>query len=49
MASKLYDSTPDLPGLIARAGENENSKCSSRYPTVLDLLTIHLYHRWSFR
>lgn len=25
MATKAYESTPDLPGIIARAGENENS------------------------
>lgn len=29
MASKQYESTPDLPGLIAQAGENEKSEFSS--------------------
>lgn len=43
MASKLYDSTPDLPGLIARAGENEKSECPPKYQADLDtLLTIYL-------
>lgn len=44
MASKLYDSTPDLPGLIAPAGENEKSECSPYLRFTLGLLlTIYLF------